>query len=186
MYENKVPERSSTSLYKSLRHFDYPLNEDQKQAEIKRLYLSHKKNPSKINFRTALYKFNKTSQEVQTDDIMIPEMQQQSQVAPDPAFYQLHKPSYLTIDVVEEGVGEGRTKNSKYPIYVEADEEENSLLPRKGKKGVGNRVKALSTINNQNKSNNMNSYLKNMAKIDHSFHSNLNQYSQRYKEYREQ
>lgn len=55
-------ERSSTSLYKSARHIDFPMNEDEKQAEIRRLYLSHKRQPSKVNFRTALYKFNKTSQ----------------------------------------------------------------------------------------------------------------------------
>lgn len=79
MAENKIPDRSSTSLYKSVRHIEYPLNEDERQAEIKRLYLSHKKHPSKLNFRTALYKFNKTSQEVQTDDIMIPEVQQYSE-----------------------------------------------------------------------------------------------------------
>lgn len=64
-------DRSSTSLYKSVRNIEYPMNEDEKQAEIKRLYLSHKKQPSKVNFRTALYKFNKTSQEVQTEEQMI-------------------------------------------------------------------------------------------------------------------
>lgn len=61
-------DRSSTSLYKSVRNIQYPMNEDERQAEIKRLYLSHKRQPSKLNFRTALYKFNKTSQEVQTED----------------------------------------------------------------------------------------------------------------------
>lgn len=73
-----------------------------------------------------------------------------------------------------------KTKNIKESSYVEPDEEENNLLPRRGKKGVANRVKAMSNTSNNNK-NYMNSYLKSMAKIDYSFHSNLTNYAHRYK-----
>ena len=62
-------DRSSASLYKTSRHLDFISVDNPKEKEIKRIYMSHKRNKSKPLFIFPIYRGKKASQEVQTDTL---------------------------------------------------------------------------------------------------------------------
>jgi hypothetical protein len=66
-------DRSSASLYKTSRYRDFPVSEDEKQAEIKRLYLSHQKQTAKLHLKKPLCRPSRASQEVQTEQHFAPQ-----------------------------------------------------------------------------------------------------------------
>lgn len=115
-------DRSSASLYKISRHIDFPGEEDPKKAEIKRIYLSHKKQAVKPTLRHSLRKPNLSSQQVQTDQLQYLQ-ETQAEVQYDNNYQRLHKPSLMTIDFAQEERGEKGKGRWASQFQIEEDAE---------------------------------------------------------------
>lgn len=184
-------DRSSASLYKTSRHLDFNSLDNPKQKEIKRIYLSGNKGKPKFTFRVDPYRHSKLSQEVQTDRVdptfMVDsrrDLLDYPQYPPQFPVYShpIHQFSYNTIDVIpeEQPPRKKQEKIIEEAMELQADEEEETLLPIKAKRLISGRAKALSGKAS------VNTYLESINKLDFEFRAGASRMPNRYKEYQEQ
>ena len=144
--------------------------------------MPQKKLKTKPLFIYPVYRGRRQSQQVQTD-ILDPttftnrknQSIQVTQTNKYPSFHQ-HM-SYNTIQAIQEEHSSHRQENYK---GIQADIDQQKLLPSKEKKVVTARAKAISMKNNYEE------YVHNIGKTSFDFYNGLSKANNRYKEYKQQ
>ena len=170
-------DKSSASLYRtSRRHLHFGGVETPKQQEVRRIYMSSKQK-TKPMLKMGLFRNSRLSQEVQTE-LMGPEVvgdsrtdltMEQAAYLGYPSFQ--NQISYKSIEAIEEEPSTRQRRGGKAtsPLELTTDEEENKLLPRKDRKGVGYAQARTGRARAE-------SYIHTMAKTEFNFHRNISRY----------